>query len=135
MSGPACVDSSIVIAHLRGNPAIRAHLEACSEVILPVFVLAELMLGVRLAARSEAEGRGLEAFEKKTRLGLPDRQTAAKYADIKQSLLQKGTPIPINDLWVAAYCLQHGLPLAARDQHFNQVDGLTVLDWFATPVT
>jgi predicted nucleic acid-binding protein len=34
-----------------------------------------------------------------------------------------------------AYCLQLGLPLAARDQHFAHVDGLTVLDWFAAPAT
>jgi len=48
---------------------------------------------------------------------------------VKLALKMAGTPIPENDLWIAAAALEHGLPLATRDAHFRHVPGLTVLDW------
>ena len=35
----------------------------------------------------------------------------------------------MNDIWIAAVALQHGLEIFARDAHFNEVDGLTVVSW------
>lgn len=59
-------------------------------------------------------------------------KTAARhYAQIRWSLKQRGKPIPENDLWIAAACIQHSLPLLSRDAHFKLVPGLTVQDWTA----
>jgi tRNA(fMet)-specific endonuclease VapC len=44
-------------------------------------------------------------------------------------LARKGTPIPQNDIWMAALSIQCGLPLATTDQHFQHIDGLTLLLW------
>jgi predicted nucleic acid-binding protein len=44
-------------------------------------------------------------------------------------LARSGTPIPENDVWIAAVALEHGWPLATRDAHFARVPGLTVQDW------
>ena len=54
---------------------------------------------------------------------------AQHYAEIIFGLRQKGKPIPTNDLWIAALCRQHSLPLLSRDRHFDQVAGLNRVGW------
>jgi tRNA(fMet)-specific endonuclease VapC len=44
-------------------------------------------------------------------------------------LKRAGTPIPTNDLWIAALCRQHDLPLLSRDRHFDRVPGLRRIAW------
>jgi predicted nucleic acid-binding protein len=56
-------------------------------------------------------------------------QTTHHYAAISVELRQAGKPIPTNDLWIAALCRQHGLPLLSRDRHFDAVPGIQRVDW------
>ena len=58
-----------------------------------------------------------------------DANTAKLYGRIKQGLHAKGQMIPDNDLWIAATALQYGLTLAARDEHFNWLTGLSIEQW------
>lgn len=58
---------------------------------------------------------------------LPDEQTTEYYAKNWSDLSWKGKPIPINDVWIAAICLQHNLVLATRDAHFKSVTYLQIL--------
>ena len=58
---------------------------------------------------------------------MPTDRTADEYARLKEALAKAGALIPENDLWIAAYALEHGLPLITRDAHFARVPGLTVL--------
>ena len=44
-------------------------------------------------------------------------------------LKKRGTPIPENDIWIAAACLELEVPLLSRDAHFNLVDELNVINW------
>jgi tRNA(fMet)-specific endonuclease VapC len=55
---------------------------------------------------------------------LPDRETAEQYARLFVQLKRAGTPIPDNDLWIAALALQHGLRLVTRDAHFSKIPQL-----------
>ena len=48
----------------------------------------------------------------------PDAKTAEHYADTFAALRRQGTPIPSNDLWIAALAKQHRMPLFSFDQHF-----------------
>ena len=50
-----------------------------------------------------------------------DDQTTHHYAAIYLQLRKQGTPIPTNDIWLAALVLQHNLVLHARDQHFDHL--------------
>jgi tRNA(fMet)-specific endonuclease VapC len=60
---------------------------------------------------------------------------AKEYGVVKQELRQKGRPIPENDIWIAATARKLNLVLVTRDRHFDEVDGLTKVDWTnATPV-
>ena len=48
-----------------------------------------------------------------------DDQTTHHYANVYRQLCAQGTPIPTNDMWIAAIVLQHSLTLCARDRHFD----------------
>jgi tRNA(fMet)-specific endonuclease VapC len=50
--------------------------------------------------------------------------TAEVYARLRLDLKQKGQPVPENDLWIAALCVEHQVPLAASDAHFDAIDDL-----------
>ncbi len=56
-------------------------------------------------------------------------ETRRHYARPRGALARAGTPVPENDLWIAALAVEHGRPLATRDAHFARVPGLTVRDW------
>jgi tRNA(fMet)-specific endonuclease VapC len=60
---------------------------------------------------------------------LPDKSTPEIYGRISAQLSQLGTPIPQNDIWIAAIALQSNLPLATADLHIQNVTGLAVLMW------
>jgi len=60
---------------------------------------------------------------------LPSQTTTREYGRIKAELARAGTPIPENDMWIAAQAIEHGLPLATCDAHFSRISGLTILDW------
>lgn len=55
--------------------------------------------------------------------------TTHYYAEITLELMKKGTPIPSNDIWIAALCRQHALPLLSRDRHFDLVEGNKRINW------
>ena len=58
-----------------------------------------------------------------------DRETADWYASIRYALRKKGTPIPENDIWIAALARQHTLEIVSRDSHFDHVEGIRRIDW------
>lgn len=59
----------------------------------------------------------------------PGVATAEQYGRLRAQLAKAGTPIPENDIWIAALALEHQLLLAARDAHFDLIAGLSVLKW------
>ena len=58
-----------------------------------------------------------------------DEDTAIRYAALRSELKKAGTPIPSNDIWIAALCRQHSLRLLSRDRHFDLVRGIERIDW------
>jgi tRNA(fMet)-specific endonuclease VapC len=123
------LDSSVVIPHLRGRLDILSHVTAADDLFISLVVLGELFKGVFKSPRPEEGKRKLTAFfVNVSTLGL-DSATAIKYAQIAFELEKQGTPIPENDIWIAATALECGMPLATRDAHFAHVTGLQVLNW------
>ncbi|MFD2287718.1 PIN domain-containing protein [Pedobacter petrophilus] len=60
---------------------------------------------------------------------IADDETANHYALIKTALLQKGKPIPENDMWIAAVSKQFDLKLHTKDKHFKEIDSLNLQSW------
>lgn len=133
MTGDVILDTSAAVAHLRGVTAVTTRLQtllrAQETIYLPLTAWGELLFGAYHADQFARELANLQEFALGTVRLLPTDRTADEYARLKQALAVAGTPIPENDLWIAAYALEHGLPLATRDAHFARVPGLTIQDW------
>jgi tRNA(fMet)-specific endonuclease VapC len=50
--------------------------------------------------------------------------TADRYSRIAAQLRQQGTPIPTNDIWIAAQTVENGAELITTDKHFEKINGL-----------
>jgi tRNA(fMet)-specific endonuclease VapC len=123
------LDTTVVIRHFRAGSAIEEKLAGYSEIYLPYVALAELYAGAFRSARPEENrGRIIRFLEAVTVL-LPDEKTPEIYGLISAQLANGGTPIPQNDIWIAASALQFGLPLATTDKHFGNINGLTLIPW------
>ena len=93
---------------------------------MPFVVVGELRAGVLLGRRQVENERGLSRLLLKDGVEVvyPDDQTTHHYASVYRQLRKQGTPIPTNDVWLAALVLQHNLALHARDKHFDHLPQL-----------
>src|ERR1700736_6770430 len=111
-TGNVLLDTSVVVAHLRGIQAVTLKLEQVDTLYLPIVALGELLCGIRKSARAQENLIGLQRWLRTATLLSLTETTADRYAGIKDELAQAGTPIPENDVWIAAHAREHGLPLA-----------------------
>lgn len=100
-----------------------------SAIFVSSTVLGELHFGARKSAQAASNERRIEEFASSASVLSCDAETAKHYGQIKDRLRLKGRPIPENDIWIAASAIQHGLALATRDDHFEEVDGLRIEAW------
>lgn len=122
------LDTNVYSAFMRGLPEAVGALRAAREIHLPLIVLGELLAGFAAGLRAAKNREELARFMASPRVSVlnPDERTARHYADIFAALRAAGTPIPTNDLWIAALARQHRLPLLTFDAHFGAVRGLAV---------
>jgi tRNA(fMet)-specific endonuclease VapC len=129
MSGEIALDTSIAVRFLNGDTAIAERVLALPEIILPMVVVGELLFGAENSARSlQNLPRYLEFIEACIAIPL-GRETAEAYAQTRLALKRKGRPIPMNDIWIAAQCLERGWVLVTNDTDFDYVDGLILEHW------
>ena len=96
---------------------------------VPVIVLCEYRLGIAQSRhRASYENWLLEWISCVSVLDIDD-ETTHSYAAIGLELKKRGRPIPTNDLWIAALCRQHSVPLLSRDHHFDLVPGVQRIEW------
>ena len=123
------LDTSVIIRHFRRVQAVGRQLEEAEALFLPAVVLGELYHGAFRGPQREGELRSIgELLPAVTVLAITAK-SAEIFGQIGAELALAGTPIPTNDLWVAALAREHGLPIATDDAHFARVRGLTVLRW------
>jgi len=123
------LDSSAVIAHLRGRIDVFTLTAPTEPLFVPLVALGELYKGAEKSARSAHNRQLVDDFLQIAALLYPDSGTAEVYAKVAVALEAEGKVIPENDLWIAAVALECDMPLATRDAHFQRVDGLTVIAW------
>lgn len=101
-------------------------LEEAEVVVLPFVVLGELRAGFAHGRRQAENERTLRRLLLKdgVQVLFADDQTTHHYAAVFRQLRKQGTPIPTNDMWLAALVLQHNLVLHARDRHFDRLPQL-----------
>lgn len=105
----------------RGHVSVVEVIEIADEVWLPFIVVGELRSGFAVGTQGPRNEAVLRRFFLKSRVGIlyADDQTTHHYAAVYRQLRKQGTPIPTNDMWIAALVLQHSLVLFARDTHFD----------------
>jgi len=119
------LDTNIYVDYAAGVPETVDFIATQGEsLFLPSIVLGELHYGFIKGRREQLNERKLQQFisRLKVEIILVDADVARKYASIYFSLRSKGTKIPINDVWIAACCMEAGGTLLTRDKHFQHVD-------------
>jgi tRNA(fMet)-specific endonuclease VapC len=113
----------------QGVAEVVARVAAASEAWLPLFAIGELRAGFLGGTRQIQNETALRNFLSWPNIGvlLPNDMTTNFYAQVYVDLRRRGTPLPTNDIWIAALAIQHDLVLDSRDQHFQHVPGLKLV--------
>lgn len=122
------LDTSVAIDVLAGR-AESLTAQAITEFLLPVPVIGELRYGALNSRKPDENLAEVERLVARCRVMDITLATAAVYARLRLQLKTKGKPIPENDLWIAASCLEHDVKLAAVDGHFDAIDDLQRFVW------
>jgi tRNA(fMet)-specific endonuclease VapC len=120
------IDTNAYSALMGGDQRVADLLGQSDAVLLTPVVIGELYDGFRGGSRYRENMDIFSRFREKPRtvtVALTDA-TAEWFAEVKQILRRKGKPVPTNDVWIAASCMEHGAHLLSFDSHFGFVDGL-----------
>lgn len=123
------LDTNGLSAVAEGDSAVEPILRKAAQVAIPVIVLGEYRYGISQSRDRAHYEQWLAEYLPKFRILDVDEQTTISYSTVRTELRKAGTPIPSNDIWIAALCRQHFLPLLSRDRHFDAVSGITRLAW------
>ena len=123
------LDTMALSDFLKEESGIQRHLARSSSFNIPVIVLGEYRYGLRLSKYRQTLEAKLEGLLCDVQILPIEEQTTAVYTDILSELKAAGTPIPENDLWIAALIRQYDLPLLSKDTHFDHVQGIKRLSW------
>jgi predicted nucleic acid-binding protein len=121
-------DTSAYSAFLRGHEDIKRVTQEADEIYLNPVVLGELLAGFIQGGREKKNRDILKDFLSSPRVQVVDidDETSERYAAIITHLREQGTPIPTNDLWIAASAMQYGLKLLTTDSHYRNVPQIIV---------
>jgi tRNA(fMet)-specific endonuclease VapC len=117
------LDANRYVDFCKGVDVAVATIRRASQIVLPFVVLAELRAGFRCGAHARRNENTLIRFLQSPRVTVlfADEGTPHVHALLFAELRRAGTPIPTNDLWIAALAVQHDLVLFSRDRHFDCV--------------
>ena len=120
------IDTSAFSAFKRGNPAVTKALQDAEEVIVPVVVLGELHTGFAMGSHTRKNENELREFLASPSVVVQDvdPSVAERYGAVVKAMRLQGTPIPTNDLWIAACALEAGARILSLDAHFEKVPGM-----------
>ena len=123
------LDTNGLSAMAEGEPRLELLLRRAAQVAVPVIVLGEYRYGISQSRHHVYYEQWLAEYLSSFRILDIDERTTISYSAVRKELKKAGTPIPSNDVWIAALCRQHSLPLVSRDRHFDAVSGILRLDW------
>ncbi len=120
------LDTNAYTALRRGDEAILDVLGRAETVFMSAIVLGELHAGFKGGSKEAVNRKELDEFDSRptVRILHVTQETAEIFGAIKHRLKTAGTPIPINDVWIAAQATEAGAFLVTHDEHFTAVPGL-----------
>ena len=122
------LDTSAYSSFKRGHLPTLDLIRQSTEVILPAIVAGELIAGFRWGARYQTNYDELKQFiaNPGVRFVSANLATADHYGQIYSNLRRQGTPIPTNDMWIAAHAIENAAELVTLDRHFQNIDDLSL---------
>ena len=122
------LDTNAYSAFMQGDEHVLEAISEASTIYLPLFVIGELHYGFRGGNKLPENLAQLKAFLGKPTVEtwLPSNETAQIYGEIQDRLKRDGTPIPINDIWIASACVESGSTLITYDKHFLLISGIRI---------
>lgn len=120
------LDTNAYSALLRGHPEVSRLVRDSTQMLFSTVVLGELLFGFRNGSRYEANLGELRRFldNNHARVLPVTWETSERFGQISAELRRSGTPIPVNDVWIAAHSIQNSAVLLSFDRHFNAISGL-----------
>lgn len=117
------IDTNIYTAFMKGSPEVKKVLDFTDNIYMPVVVLGELYYGFYKGLRYHENETLLRNFLAKDKVGVLDINSSVSriYGQLKNTVALKGQTTASNDLWIAAICLERGLPLYSFDSDFNNI--------------
>lgn len=124
------IDTNIYSLAMKGETTVVNTLRKIDQVGFSAISIGELLSGFKGGRRESENREELNLFLDSPRVVVHyiDEGTADFYASILNSLRIAGTPIPTNDIWIAAVAFQHGYKLFSNDNHFNLIPGLVRIE-------
>jgi len=120
------IDTNAYTRLLAGEENVLDVIGTAEIVYLSIFVLGELYAGFAGGTKERGNKDTLNRFLLKPTVKILNAtsETAKIFGMVKQDLKKAGTPLPINDVWIAAHALETGSTLITYDSHFNKIAGL-----------
>ena len=123
-----CIDTCAYSRLMLGHAPLQICMEEAVVLILPVIVLGELISGFEAGTRPAENEERLKLFLEAPSVRVQDatEDIARRYARLVNALRRAGTPLPTNDIWIAATAMELGARLITYDAHFRHIPGLLV---------
>ena len=116
------LDTSVFIADEEGRPLASDRLP--DEAAISVITLAELELGVHMAASEAVRGMRLRTLQatQSTYVALPvDAAVASAFAELVAIARRAGRRPKVQDAWIAATARAVGVPVYTQDSDFDDL--------------
>jgi tRNA(fMet)-specific endonuclease VapC len=118
-----CLDTSAYSNFRRGHEDLATLIDQADWLGVSTVTMGELRTGFLLGSRRERNESELDEF-----LANPvvevlqvDAEASRHYAEIVADLRRAGTPLPTNDIWIAATAARHGAAVLTCDEHFERI--------------
>ncbi|MEI9952011.1 MAG: type II toxin-antitoxin system VapC family toxin [Pseudomonadota bacterium] len=120
------LDTNAYVELLKGNAEVANLVRNAEQLVFSMVVVGELLFGFRNGSRYDKNLALLDEFLNQpwVEVQLVTRTTADRFGRIAAALRKEGTPIPSNDIWIAAHAFETGAELISFDRHFESVRGL-----------
>ncbi len=128
------LDTSAYSAFLKGNEEVKAAIQQADQIFLNPVILGELLAGFSVGKKEEKNRATLQEFLASSRVTVIDidEETSERYAVILKTLYMNGTPIPTNDIWIAASAMQYGLKVLTMDNHYLNISQI-LTEYYQAP--
>jgi tRNA(fMet)-specific endonuclease VapC len=126
------LDTDAAVDYIRADRRSPPQISDAEKIVLPLTVVGELFHGAECSAHPEQNRVVIEAIVEQWEPLFPGIETARLYGQIRAALFRTTDNLSAskrNDLWIAALCIQHDLPLLTNDGGFDHIDGLSIIHW------